>query len=279
VIGRAAAAVVALAVAAGLTAVGPAGACACGIALEAEVTGERALVIDQPGYEQIVLSLDLTSEGPERAAVVVPVPSDPEVEAIAQGDPLAYLDAATAPEPEPSSGDEGAVGPGAPVDVLGRDTAGGYDVTRLAADDPRELQRWLNRNGYELPAGAEPILADYVDAGWRYVAIRLAPDSAGTLRPLRVGFATDEAIYVTRMQVDAADPASFDEDLVLDDVAPGVGDPEGLSGLTNGIQASPNAEGAEDDGDELSVVAIALILATAASVLAAAIAYRAHRDD
>jgi hypothetical protein len=258
VIGRAAAGVIALAVAAGLTAVSPAGACACGIA---------------------------------RAAVVLPVPSDPEVQAIAQGDPLAYLDAATAPEPEPSSGDEGAVGSGAALDVLGRDTVGGYDVARLAAEDPRELQRWLDRNGYELPAGAEPILAepltltvysladgpraiDGLQTRWSGSVSELEPAPPPELAQL---FAQGD--YVTRMQVDAADPASFDEDLAVDDAASGVDEPEGLSGLENANPPGPNDEGAEDDGDELSVVAIALILATAASVLAAAIAYRAHRDD
>ena len=37
--------------------------------------------------------------------------------------------------------------------------------------------------------------------------------------------------------------------------------------------------GAVDDGYELAIAALALILAAAASVLAAAVAYRVHRDD
>ena len=323
------AALAGLAAAVGLSA-NPASACACGIALDASVSSEEALVVDRPGYEQIIMSLDLASDGSGRAAVVLPVPSDPEVDAIAKGDPLAYLNEATQPEPEPSS-DDGAVGAGAGVDVLGRETIGGYDVSRLAADDPEALDRWLAENGYELPPGAEPILADYVARGWRYVAIRLAPRSEGRLKPLRVGFITDEPVYpmrlaqlgtepltltlytladgprevdgletrwsgavseldpspppelaelfsqgsyVTRMQVDAADPATFDEDLEIETAE----NDDEIDELDDDGDDSAG-EGEDDDGGELSIVAIALILAAATSVLAAAVAYRAHRDD
>ncbi len=78
----------------------PAGACACGIAIDASVSEETALVIEGPGEEEIVMSLDLASDGPERAAVVVPVPGIPEVKAVTGPDPLAYLEEATAPEVE-----------------------------------------------------------------------------------------------------------------------------------------------------------------------------------
>ena len=60
----------------------PAGACACGIAIEASVIEESALVIEGPGSERIILSLDLTSDGGRRAAVVLPVPGVPAVEAV-----------------------------------------------------------------------------------------------------------------------------------------------------------------------------------------------------
>ena len=172
-------------------AAGPARACGCGIALEANVTDERALVVDTPDRERIVLSLDLTSDGGGRAAVVLPVPGDPDVAAIERGDPLAYLDVATAP-PAGSGAVGAASGEGASasgVDVIGRETVGGYDVSRLASGDPRALDRWLDANGYTLPGGAQPILSDYVDDGWRFVAIRLAPKAEGRLKPLAVSFA------------------------------------------------------------------------------------------
>jgi hypothetical protein len=187
----------------------PAGACACGIAIEATVSEESGLVIEQPGREQIVLSLDLASDGSERAAVVLPVPGLPTVDAIEGGDPLAYLELATAPPPVVGSGagDETA---GAPrVDVIGRETVGGYDVSRLDAGDPEALSRWLDGNGYTLPAGAEPILADYIDQGWSFVAIRLAPEAEGRLKPLDVSFPTDEIVYPMRLAQLGTEPVNL----------------------------------------------------------------------
>lgn len=188
----------------------PAGACACGIAIEATISEESGLVIEQPGREQIVLSLDLASDGSERAAVVLPVPGIPTVDAIERGDPLAYLELATVP-PEPVVGaGAGADTAGAPgVDVIGRDTVGGYDVSRLAADDPQALNRWLLSNGYTLPPAAESILADYIDEGWSFVAIRLAPEAEGRLKPLRVSFPTDEFVYPMRLAQLGTEPVNL----------------------------------------------------------------------
>jgi hypothetical protein len=187
----------------------PAGACACGIAIDASVSEESGLVIEQPGREQIVLSLDLTSDGSERAAVVLPVPGEPEVAAIEKGDPLAYLDEATAP-PQAVGADSGedAAGAGA-VEVIGRETVGGYDVSRLATGDPQALNRWLTANGYTLPAGAEPILADYIAESWRFVAIRLAPETDGRLKPLRVSFPSEETVYPMRLAQLGTEPVNL----------------------------------------------------------------------
>ncbi|WP_354700416.1 hypothetical protein DSM112329_00690 [Paraconexibacter sp. AEG42_29] len=188
----------------------PSQACACGIALQADVTRERALVIQRgAGREEIVASFDLEVDDGGTAAVVLPVPGDPTVEAV-DGDPLGYLDAATAPKP---SGDEtgaagGAAAPGAGVDVIGRETVGGYDVSRLRADDPRALATWLQENGYTLPPDAGPILKQYVERGWRYVAIRLAEGEEGALKPLRVAFPSRQLVYPMRLSSLSERPVS-----------------------------------------------------------------------
>ena len=199
-----------LACAAALVAGGsPAGACACGVAIEASVGEEQALVVDHHHRESILLSLDLASDSAKaRPAIVVPVPGVPEVAAIEHGDPLAYLERATTPEPEPgaSGGVESA---GAGVDVLGRDEIGGYDVARLGAADGAALERWLGDNDYTLPAGAEPILSDYADEDWRFVAIKLAAGSKGRLRPLKISFDSDETIYPMRLEQLATEPLAL----------------------------------------------------------------------
>jgi hypothetical protein len=187
----------------------PAGACACGIAIDASVSEERALVIEHNHSEAIVLSLDLASDDPQaRAAVVVPVPGQPTVAAIERGDPLAYLERATRLRPPArASGDGESAGAG--VDVIGREEIGGYDVARLGAATGAALNRWLDDNGYALPEGAEPILSDYAEEGWRFVAIRLAPGSEGSLQPLKIAFDTEEPVYPMRLQQLATRPLSL----------------------------------------------------------------------
>jgi hypothetical protein len=48
-----------------------------------------------------------------------------------------------------------------------------------------------------------------VDEGWRFVAIRLAPESDGVLKPLRVSFATDEYVYPMRLEQLASEPLNL----------------------------------------------------------------------
>jgi hypothetical protein len=209
----------------------PAEACGCGIAIEASVSEEQGLVIEQDSREQIVLSLDLASDGTGRAAVVLPVPGVPTVEAVKGGDPLAYLDEATQPAPEVGSSGGGGDTAAAPrVDVIDRETIGGYDVARLGAGDAAALNRWLDDNGYTLPDGAEPILADYIDEGWRFVAIRLAPESDGRLKPLAVGFTTDDYVYPMRLEQLAPEPLN----LTLFTLADGPRRVEGLNTVWDG---------------------------------------------
>jgi hypothetical protein len=221
----------------------PAWACGCGVALEATVSRERALVVDRPGREEIVLSLDLRSDGPGRSAIVLPVPSDPVVEPVEGGDPLQYLDLATLPRAAAGGGDEGATaGAGQGVDVIGRDVIGGYDVSRLRADDPGALDAWLGENGYTLPDGAEPILSDYVDDGWRYVAIQLAPNAAGALKPLRVSFDADDPVYPMKLTQLASEPI----DVTLYTLADGRRSVDGLeesyAGPVSELSPPPPAE-------------------------------------
>jgi hypothetical protein len=215
VVRRASAALAVFATAAGLSLVAaPAGACACGVAIDAQVTSERGLVIEKAGAEQIILGLDLTSDSSDqRAAVVVPVPgpADPTVDAIQGGDPLAYLERATAPPPDAalSAGGAPQVSAAAPVEVIGRAEIGGYDVSRLRSSDPQALNDWLDQNGYTLPGRAEPILSDYIDEGWNFVAIRLARGAEGTLKPLGISFQTDSYVYPMRLEQLATDPVDL----------------------------------------------------------------------
>ncbi len=184
--------------AAALVASAPAPACGCGIALESSVARERALIVHEEGREQLVMSFDLLATG-KQPAVVLPVPARPTVRSAR--DPFTYLEEATRPrelvvERELDDDSDGAAGGAPEVDVIDRKTIGGFDVTRIAgASDPKALSRWLDRNGYEMPKGAAPILADYAEQGWSFVALRLAAGGSGRLKPLSVAFDSKQPIY------------------------------------------------------------------------------------
>jgi hypothetical protein len=101
--------------------------------------------------------------------------------------------------------------PGAGVDVLGRQRIGPFDVTRLAAQDPAALTKWLTDNGFPHPDGLDANLAPYVADRWEIVAVKLAPAArdeslTGDLQPLRLSFASEEVVYPMRLSRSAPTP-------------------------------------------------------------------------
>lgn len=191
----------------------PAAAGACGMPIGATVPSEQALVTFADGREEIVASLALEDAGAD-AAVVFPVPADAEVDVLeGEEDLFGYLANVTTLDEDEGAGGGPAVTGAAPrsggVEVVGREVIGGYDVARLRAGDPAALQTYLDDNGFQTPAGAGPILADYVADGWSYVAIKLAEETAaGQLRPLRIAFPSEEIVYPKRLDALAEEPVA-----------------------------------------------------------------------
>ncbi|MER8086118.1 DUF2330 domain-containing protein [Streptomyces sp. NPDC094048] len=212
--------------------ISPAYACGCGAmvpsrATQVSVDRETSVVGWDGRTEQIVMRLTVRGDAPE-AAWIMPVPHRASVEL---GDPSLFSELTTLTAPVratrhyfwPRSGDwpfadsgDGARvgGPSAgapPVQVVGRERLGPFDVARLAATDPEALQKWLKDNGFELPDRLATALTPYVDQKWEYVAIRLAPRDGksplvGDLDPLRLRFASDRLVYPMRLSKLAATP-------------------------------------------------------------------------
>ncbi|BAU82892.1 hypothetical protein SLA_1954 [Streptomyces laurentii] len=226
------------------TLVAPAYACGCG----AMVTNRMArLGVDREtsvvrwdehggaegrgGTEQIVMRFTVHGDA-DQAAWIMPVPHRADVDL---ADPALFdeLDRLTAPEhrtrdhfwPRGSDwpfapGDmDDAVGaaprPGGPgVGVVGRERLGPFDIARLTATDPAALGDWLHDNGFELSDRLSEALRPYVDQGWEYVAVRLAPERDGAklygaLDPIRIRFANDRPVYPMRLSRLAATPQSL----------------------------------------------------------------------
>lgn len=62
------------------------------------------------------------------------------------------------------------------VEVLGEAVVGPYALEVLTADDGANLVNWLQQAGYQFPYSAWPLVDRYVERGWAFLGIRLAPD-------------------------------------------------------------------------------------------------------
>jgi hypothetical protein len=162
----------------------------------------------------------------EEFAIVVPVPSVLERGQIhvTTGAIVDRLDAHTAPrlikqvDDDPCGvvvagqarrgGAGGTVGQGG-ADALGVTvdatyTVGEYDIEMLSAEESDGLVAWLRANGYQLPAGAEDLLAHYLAAGMRFFVAKVNLEEQSKLgysylRPLQVAFESDDFMLPIRL--------------------------------------------------------------------------------
>jgi hypothetical protein len=100
-----------------------------------------------------------------------------------------------------SSGGEEAALPG--VTVVSVQRAGVFDATTIRGTDPGVVRKWLESNGYQLPASAEPAIRYYLEHGWVFVASKVRCEIAGSkqaaLHPLLFTFAARSPVYPTRL--------------------------------------------------------------------------------
>jgi hypothetical protein len=202
-----------------LVLVAPAQACACGGVVDqpggdTSVSGETAVVVWDGTQETILLRLSTRSEA-VTAGLLVPTPTPATV---ALGDEQVFTDlaAVTVPRTEErrhlfgppllfgDGGGDGASagGPGGGVQVLDTVDLGPLRATTLSATDARALDGWLAEHGYESSPALQSAVTPYVDEGWSFVAVQLnavGQTLAGTLPPIAMSFASDEAVYPMRM--------------------------------------------------------------------------------
>ncbi len=83
-----------------------------------------------------------------------------------------------------ASGDAGSSGG---VIVTHQETVGPYATVQLSATNPTALNDWLTENGYRVPADVQPIIAQYVNEQFSFLAMKLIPGANITsMRPVRV---------------------------------------------------------------------------------------------
>jgi hypothetical protein len=76
---------------------------------------------------------------------------------------------------------------GAGVTVLRRESVGPYDVVTLRSESGDALTGWLLQNSFVVPADVAPIIAEYVNEGADFIALKLRPTaSVRQMQPVRV---------------------------------------------------------------------------------------------
>jgi len=192
----------------------PAKACAC---------GAPAPIADDPngdvliGHEYAVISLQGTTEQVDmrlavhsmakESGLIMPTPT---VAKVSLGDAAVFEALAVQMTPIvetnydwwtwgwslfPTMDGSGGAPPRGPVEVLDQVELGPLEAVVLAADDASGLTDWLNANGYGVRDEITPILDQYIEQGWYFVAVKLVNEETldGDLDPIRFTFEIPES--------------------------------------------------------------------------------------
>jgi hypothetical protein len=75
---------------------------------------------------------------------------------------------------------------------------GEYEVVVLSAEDALGLERWLKKNGYKIPSGAEPLFRPYIQQGLKFFVAKVNSkkvtftNGQATLSPLRFHYDSEK---------------------------------------------------------------------------------------
>jgi hypothetical protein len=209
---------------------------------------DATMVVLMRSGTKTVLSMQNSYQGPPEAfAMVVPVPQVLQKdnvrtlpkEIFAHVDKLAaprlveyWEEDPCAPPPpllemapggNPNMG--GAAGPARDgVKIEAQFEVGEYDIVILSANDSSGLERWLRREKYNIPEGAEPVLRPYVEAGTKFFVARVIPekvtfvDGRAVLSPLRMHYDTEQFSLPVRLGLLNS---KGEQDLIVHILAPG----------------------------------------------------------
>lgn len=183
---------------------------------------------------------------PQDFALLLPVPEVPSEEEVKTLDAevFARLDGYTGPRhvsdagciPSNAEGGDGAGGGGGDdgeVDVVAEYLVGEYRVFILSAEESGALQEWLDGHGFQLAPGADPILAEYIEAGSFFFAAQVADTAAmadgSSLSPLQVSYESEVFSVPIRLAT-LNSPGS--QDMVIYTIVDGAAGKVGISNYT-----------------------------------------------
>jgi MYXO-CTERM domain-containing protein len=194
-------------------------------------SGPQAMPVDQTG-ENILFVLDGTTveahiqiqyQGEAaRFAWVIPMPAVPEFSIGSQPLFVNLLNASVPTygftnsfcgqqSPVPinggggASGSDGTIQTGNGPQVVARETVGAFEIVVLKGGTAQEVSDWLGANGYQDIPSAPAILADYVEQGFVFAALKLTGGSGvDEIHPLVVRYTGNEPCVPLKLTAVAA---------------------------------------------------------------------------
>lgn len=98
----------------------------------------------------------------------------------------------------PNAGAEDSAGGG--VTVTKREVVGPYETVQLKATDPGSLAKWLSMNGFNVPPDVQPVVDQYVNEKYDFLALKLVPGkTVQDMRPVRVTTKGASSVLPLRM--------------------------------------------------------------------------------
>ena len=86
------------------------------------------------------------------------------------------------------------------VTVTKREVVGPYETVQLKATSPGALATWLATNGFNVPADVQPVVDQYVNEKFDFLALKLVPGkTVQDMRPVRVTTTGASAVLPLRM--------------------------------------------------------------------------------
>ncbi|WP_338664807.1 DUF2330 domain-containing protein [Pararoseomonas sp. SCSIO 73927] len=183
----------------------------------------RVVLAREGNRTSITMASDVSGD-PKEFAMVVPVPTVIRREQVSIVRPdtvqhlvdytkpriVEYFDEDPCPEPEPERRYSMAVPAPAPaaapatVRVEAQFAVEEYDIVVLSATDSGDLIRYLNRNGYKIPPGAEETVNSYLGQDMKFFVAkvnlnRMRNNTSGFLRPIRVDYESPKFMLPIRL--------------------------------------------------------------------------------
>ncbi|MFV8753301.1 DUF2330 domain-containing protein [Nannocystaceae bacterium ST9] len=223
---------------------------------DAELFNDATVVVLMRDGTHTVVSMSNAYQGPpEEFALVVPVPvvlkeadvvtlrrelfdridtlASPRLVEYWEGDPCVRGDV----DGTIGLGNMGVIGSGSgygrgsgagTVKIEAQFEVGEYEIVILSASESSGLESWLRDNGYNIPAGAEPLLRPYVQQDMKFFVAKVDPAKVkfeggrAMLSPLRFHYESkDFALPVRLGLINAPDPTKGGkQDLLIHILAP-----------------------------------------------------------